>query len=126
MTVEGSFASHLISFVGLGVVVMVVCGLSPSRKPNSTCSHTSSGYFQPATSSAQIFMCCGPRNDSGSSALNSNETAPFGQTRRRFDGRYSGLSLRGQISRIADLAPVPCTITSLTSAVVGPIKLTMG
>ena len=66
-------------FVGRGVVVTTICGLSPRRRPNIAWSKAS-GRRQAASSSHQSFMCCLPRSRSGSSAEKRKLIAPFGHS----------------------------------------------
>jgi hypothetical protein len=102
--------------VGFGVVVTTTRGSVPSRSPNISMSQAS-GYRHEAISSHHAASCCGPRNLSGSSAEYVVATAPFGHVRRRFDGSYRG---RSQSGEMAMMPLSPSTMTSRTSAAVGP------
>ena len=58
--------NSFISDVGLGVVVIITCGLVPNLKPNINWSHAS-GFFQLPNSSHHALWNCGPLNLSGCS-----------------------------------------------------------
>ena len=62
MKFSSSLANSLIIGMGRGVVVQMICGLSPNRQPNTKLSHVSLGYLNLASSSTQALPCCGPRN----------------------------------------------------------------
>lgn len=104
--------------VGLGVVVITVCGFGPNRIPNCNMSHVPSSAHA-ANSSHQAFSCCGPRRRSLSSAEYIMPVAPLGQMIRRFEGSYLGRNSSREHPMMPDS---PVTMTSRTSAAVGPIK----
>ena len=64
---------------------------------------------QAASSSAQNFSHCGPRNWPGSSAEKQVAWAPLGQVRRRLLGSHVGRSSSGEQARMPDS---PSTMTS--------------
>ena len=102
------------------MVVIIICGLAPRRVPTRKLSKAvipaASGVCRhAATSSPQACVNCGPRRESGSSAVKQVAVFPLGQVNRRFDGSYSGRSLGGVTFIIPDS---PSTITSRTSAAV--------
>jgi hypothetical protein len=72
------------SLVGRGVVATRQRGLRPNLNPNCNMSQVS-GRAQEPSSSHTAASCCGPRNRSGSSALNVVAIAPFGHVNRRFE-----------------------------------------
>src|SRR3954471_21364215 len=81
-------------------------------------SQTSGALAQLVISSAQKLSRFGPRNLSGSSALNRWTVPPFGQTMRRVDGSYDGLHHGGET---ASKPLGPSTMTRRILSAVGPM-----
>jgi hypothetical protein len=104
--------------VARGVVVTQTRGFEPSRKSSMSMSKAP-GYRQQPTSSHQTASCWGPRSRSGSSAVNVVATTPLGQVSLRLLGLYRGRNHGGLTDRSPDS---PSTMTSRTSAAVGPTR----
>ena len=105
-------------------MVTKICGLLPRRVATRKLSHAvipaaSGDCLQAATSSPHACVNCGPRNESGSSAVKQVAVFPFGHVKRRFDGSYKGRSDGGVTFIIPDS---PSTRTSRTSAAVRATK----
>lgn len=104
-----------------GVVVTQTCGLSPSRNANCNWSQVSCAFFHLASSSTQAASNWGPRKPSGSCAVCTVATAPFGQTSRLRPASHSGRRSSGEQARM----PLsPKIITSRTCSMVSPTSAT--